>query len=384
MTQAALKKKSRYSFSKIVSVTLLILVLIFISGFVGGWIGSEYRLSTNWTSPFASEDDSTVITTDEERISRVAKKVSPSVVSIVTQASGRYENTNLYLPTQSAGTGIILSKDGYIMTNHHVVDGAKDVMVILASGQEYSDVSVIGSDPLNDVAFLKVNNVNNLTPAQFGNSGDTRIGQQVVAIGNALGQFQTTVTSGIISAKGRPLVASSKDGTGEERLTDLLQTDAAINSGNSGGPLVDLSGRVIGMNTAIAADANGIGFAIPVNATRGMIEELLASGAVKRALLGVQYIDITPDVVTKYDLRVKKGALVNSGNSKNSATKDSSPAKKAGIKDGDIITKINTVEVGSNGSLSSIIGMYRPGDTVSVTIIRDGKSMTKRVMLGEY
>lgn len=380
---APVAPKDQHRPSKWISLTIFGIFMVLLASFGGGWLAatlqSDGRSATSIDS-LIQDDGTTVVTTDEELIAKVAKEVSPSVVSIVTSGSGQY---GAYSQLQSAGTGIVLSKDGYIMTNNHVIDGAKNVSVILSNGTEYSKVRLIGKDPLNDVAFLKIENVSGLTPAKLGDSGKVRIGQQVVAIGNALGQFQTTVTSGIISAKGRPLTASSMDGSAQEQLTDLLQTDAAINSGNSGGPLVDLSGRVIGMNTAIAADANGIGFAIPVNATVGMIKGLLENGRPERAMLGVRYMDITPELAASQDLKVQHGAYISSGGADGSIQRGG-PADKAGIKSRDIITKVNDVEVGKSGSLGSIVGVYRPGETVKLTIVRDGKSITKDVTLGAY
>ena len=166
---------------------------------------------------------------------------------------------------QGAGSGIILSKDGYILTNKHVVSGAKAVVVALANGETYDDVEILFLDPMNDLAFLKISNVNNLTPIEIGDSKTIKVGQPVLAIGNALGEYQNTVTDGIISGVGRNIVAQGGNGYGavrSEGLSDLIQTNAAINSGNSGGPLVNAGGQLIGINTAVAQNAHGIGFAI--------------------------------------------------------------------------------------------------------------------------
>lgn len=361
------------------------LVVILLStglSFGGSWLAVSlfaHGNTSQTTSPDKLLDSSgkTVVTANEEIISSVAEKVAPSVVSILTSTSSRGGSAT------SAGTGIIVSKDGYVMTNNHVTQGAKSISVITSDGTTYSDVTLIGNDPLNDIAFIKISGVNNLTPATLGNSSDLRIGQQVVAIGNALGEFQNTVTSGIVSAKGRPLTASSSDGESTENLTDLIQTDAAINSGNSGGPLVDLSGRVIGINTAVATDANGIGFAIPINATRGVLKGVIEKGEISRAYLGVRYVEITPSVASQYNLTAKKGAYVYSDGG-SSAVVANGPAAKAGIKDKDIITKVNDAVVGEAGSMSSLIGQYRPSETVQLTFLRDGKEQTVSVTLAAY
>lgn len=380
-TQKRLGKKR----GKIINLIILIVVLSVGGGFGAGWLAVSLHPGAQSSSGAVEEmidtDGQTIATADEGLIMKVAEKVSPSVVSIVTTA--QRQQSYFSYNQQGAGTGVIISEDGYIMTNKHVVDGATDVAVVLSDGTEYTDVAVVGVDPLNDIAFVKVAEVSNLSPAQLGNSSQVRIGQQVVAIGNALGQFQTTVTSGIVSATGRPLVASSSDGRTSESLTDLIQTDAAINSGNSGGPLVDLSGRVIGINTAVATDANGIGFAIPINATRGLIKGVIEDGEVARAYIGVRYVDITPQIAAREDLKVRTGAYVTADRGAR-AVEPGSPAERAGIESGDVITKVNDEMVSERSSMSSILGQYRPGDTVILQVLRGGKERTIEVTLAAY
>lgn len=328
--------------------------------------------------PTVKDDGNMNATKTETDIASLASQVSPSVVSITTQSQ-----TQTYYGVaeqEGAGTGIIVSADGYILTNKHVVDGASTVGVVLSDGTRYEKVKVLGTDPLNDVAFLKIPDVSDLMPVELGNSSSVRVGQQVIAIGNSLGQYQNTVTSGIISGTGRPVSAQS--GTTIESLTDLLQTDAAINLGNSGGPLLNMAGQVIGMNTAIAADAQGIGFAIPVNGIKGMLKGVLATGEVKRAFLGVNYVPVTPESAKRYNLSVKSGAYVY--NDRTSAVASDSPAARAGIKDKDVITKINDVEIGASGALSTLVGEYAPGDTITLTVLRDNKEQTLKVTLSEY
>lgn len=328
--------------------------------------------------PGVENDGNMNVTKAETDIASLVAKVSPSVVSITTQSQTR---TYFGVAEQEgAGTGIIVSSDGYILTNKHVIDSARTVGVVLSDGTRYDEVKVIGTDPLNDVAFLKIPDVKDLTPVDLGNSSSARVGQQVVAIGNSLGQYQNTVTSGIISGTGRPVSAQS--GNTIESLTDLLQTDAAINPGNSGGPLLNMAGQVIGMNTAVAADAQGIGFAIPINGIKGILKGVVATGEVKRAFLGVNYIPVTPESADLYKLSVKSGAYVY--NEQTTAVGKDSPADKAGIKDKDIITKVNDVEVGASGALATLLGEYAPGDTVMLTIIRDNKERTVKVTLAEY
>ena len=350
---------------------------------IGGGVLIEQGLgTTSIATPSLSSggDGNTTITQEESTIAAVAEKVEPSVVSIVTetQIQSYYGTTS----GEGAGTGIIVSEDGYVMTNNHVIDGATTLSVIDSEGALYDDVEVIGRDPLNDIAFLKINSTDTFTPAELGNSSSIRVGQQVVAIGNALGQYSNTVTSGIVSGTGRPVTASSGYGDSES-LTDLIQTDASINSGNSGGPLVNMSGQVIGINTAIVEDANGIGFSIPINSTKGVLAEVLATGEVSRAYLGVNYLSVTPDVAREYDLPVNYGAYVYASQGAN-AVASGSPAAEAGLQTNDIILKINDETIGEDGGLSSIIGQYRPGDIVTITYLRDGKEATTKLTLGTY
>lgn len=356
-------------------ITTILLASVF--GLAAGFGGSQLSSTLNNDDQFATRltsgaDGNKIVTQEEENLSSVVSKVSPSVVSIITQTQSK----DFYLGSstqEGAGTGIIVSKDGYVMTNKHVVAGASTVGVALSDGTTYADVQVLGVDPLNDVAFLKIPNVNDLPSAELGDSTSIRVGQKVVAIGNSLGQYQNTVTSGIISGTGRPVAAQA--GNEVETLTDLIQTDAAINPGNSGGPLLNLQGQVIGLNTAIAADAQGIGFSIPIGATKGILKGVLAGKGVQRAYLGINYVPITADVAEFYKLSVKKGAYVFNGDGK-TAVADGSPAAKAGIKDKDIVTKVNDIDVGDRGSVSSLVAEFAPGEKIKLTLIRDGKTMT--------
>jgi len=332
----------------------------------------------------SKQDGNNVVTSDEESIAAVAKAVSPSVVSILTsttQSSGFYGQV---YNQQGAGTGMIVSANGYVMTNKHVVEGADTVTVVLPDGTQYENVEVLGADPLNDLAFLKIKGVNDLPAITLGDSKTIRIGQSVVAIGNALGQYQNSVTSGIISGTGRPVIASS-DGTANgqaESLNDLIQTDAAINSGNSGGPLLNLKGQVIGINTAIAADAQSIGFAIPISAAKGLLAHVIKTGKVERAYLGIQYVSITPEVKAEYGLKANHGDYVTAERGR--SVQANGPADKAGIKDKDVIVAVNGFKVGEVASVSTLISEYEPGEKVSLTVLRDGKELKLTATLGTY
>lgn len=369
---------------KKISRAIALVILVGLGGMLAGFAGAKLFSMTQGeqiTSRLSSgADGNKIVTQEEENISSVVSKVSPSVVSIVTQS----QSSSPFYGTatqEGAGTGIIVSKDGYVMTNKHVIEGVNTVGVVLADGTKYDDVDVLGADPLNDVAFLKIPDANDLPAAELGDSTSVRVGQKVIAIGNSLGQYKNTVTSGIISGTGRPV--SAQAGESVETLTDLIQTDAAINPGNSGGPLLNLQGQVIGLNTAIAADAQGIGFAIPIGATKGILKGVLAGEGVERAYLGINYIPITADVAEHYNLSVNRGAYVFNGNNQ-TAVVAGGPAAKAGIKDKDIITKVGDVEVGDRGSVGSLVAEYAPDDTIQLTILRGGKTMTVNVTLAAY
>ena len=332
-----------------------------------------------------SSSDGNSVNFVEGSIAEVASKVNDSVVSITTET----RTTSWFgqsSTSSAAGTGIIVSKSGYILTNKHVIEGANKINIILSNGEKYSNVSVATVDPLNDVAFLKISDVDNLPAATLGDSKTLSIGQQVIAIGNALGQFANTVTSGIISGTGRSITATDSSYSSYETLSDLIQTDAAINAGNSGGPLVNAAGEVIGINTATSSDGEGIGFAIPISSIKGMLSQLLETGSASRSYLGVYSITITPSVVETYDLPVSAGAYLyyESGKYMNSAIQKNSPAEKAGLKNKDIITAVNGSKLGPSASLSSLIGEYKPNDTVQLSILREGKEIAINVTLGAY
>lgn len=356
---------------------LAIIFFCFVASFFGSWV----FLSTGLVSSKNTITTPTkVVTTDEQATSKVAKEVSPSVVSVTTTlvtSNGYYQST-----AQGAGTGVIISKDGYILTNKHVVKGASQLSIVMNDGTVNSDVKLVGVDPLNDLAFLKITNPpKDLVPAKLGNSNSAVVGQKVLAIGNALGEFKNSVTSGIVSGKGRPVTAQDGTTSGES-LENLLQTDASINPGNSGGPLVDLSGQVIGVNTAIAADSQGIGFAIPINAAKGMIKGLLATGKVQRAYLGVAYVTLTPEIAERFNLPATQGAYVYDADGNSIVA--NSPAAKAGIVNKDVILSVNGVKVDQNNGLSLLLAGYMPGDKVTLNVLRDGQKKNIDVTLETY
>lgn len=373
------EKKPKVKTGKNRFATFASLVAVALSG-----TALYYAYNRPTTSIFHSSNSASnnAATFAEGSISEIANSVSKSVVSIITNTSttGSFFTGQV---SQAAGTGFILSSDGYIATNKHVVANATKIGVILDDGSTYEDVELIGTDPINDFAIIKIKDVKDLTPIKIGDSKTTNIGQQVVAIGNALGTYQNSVTSGIISGKGRSLTASDSSRTTYETLSDMIQTDAAINGGNSGGPLVNAAGEVIGINTAYASQGNNVGFAIPINSVKGIMAGVLKDGKFERAVLGVRYQTITPLIAKEKKLDVTAGAYVKGSNNASAVIKGSA-GDKAGIKDGDIITAVNGTKIGTAGSLGSLIGEYAVGDTVKLEVYRDKKYIELQVKLEAY
>ncbi len=311
----------------------------------------------------------------------MVKRISPSVVNIATRGTIKEKGQRNPLlddpffrrffdappdsqprerQFQSAGSGVIVdAKNGYIITNFHVVENASEITITLLDNRTFS-AKVIGTDEGSDVAVLQAKQPN-LTAMSLGDSSRLEVGDYVVAIGNPFG-LQHTVTAGIVSALGR-------SGINPEGYEDFIQTDASINPGNSGGALVNLRGELVGINSAILSRSGGnigIGFAIPVNMVRGVMDQLIKFGQVKRGVLGVNIYDVTPDIAKEFGLTESSGALV-------AGVVQGSAAERAGVKTGDIITSINGVAMRGAGELRNAVGMLRVGDKVDIELLRDGK-----------
>lgn len=349
------------------------------AGFGGGFIGSRTDTASTGISS-TTEARQQIVSSEGELISEITKQVGPSVVSISVTSqtvSQGFFGLQQY-EQEGAGTGFVISEDGLVITNRHVVGrGTTDVSVTLSDGTILDDVEVIGrtseGDPL-DIAFLKIKDTKGkkLTVARIGDSGSMEVGDRVIAIGNALGQFENTVTSGILSGYGRDVDAS--DGGTVESLTNLFQTDAAINPGNSGGPLMNLSGEVIGINVAVANGQN-IGFAIPINDAKGLIASVQKNGRLERPYLGVRYVSLTDDVAYYYNLETKRGAYIAPSQRGQASIIAGSPAEKAGLKEKDIIVAINDVTIDEKNSLISVLGRFSVGDNVTLKVVRDNREM---------
>jgi serine protease Do len=360
--------------------TVAIMALVF--GLVGGALGS-YVFIRYFASAIPA-DRKQLVVQENSAVVDVASKVSPSVVSITSKTVTRGFFGNVQ-QAEGAGTGMIVTSDGLIMTNRHVVDDANATYTVVTSDGKSYPAKVVSRDNTNDIAFVRIS-ASGLKPVELADSGTVKVGQRVIAIGNALGQFQNTVTEGIVSGLSRGVTAGDNSAIGgnSEDLQDLLQTDAAINPGNSGGPLVNLEGQVVGINTAVAGQgAQNIGFAIPVNDAKPLIASVKSSGRIVRPYLGVRYVALDQQVAQANNLTLTQGAWIQAADDANPGVLPDSPAAKAGLKDGDIITKIGNTKIDATHSLQSLVGKYKVGDKVTMTINRDGKDQTVTVTLEE-
>ncbi len=281
----------------------------------------------------------------------------------------------------SAGTGFIVSADGLIVTNKHVVADEKAQYTVILNDKRKFDAKILAKDPLQDIAILKIDG-KDLPNLPLGNSDSIQIGQTAIAIGYALGEFTNTVSKGIISGVGRTVIASAGFGQ-SETLQGVIQTDAAINPGNSGGPLLNLRGEVIGVNTAVASGAENIGFALPINDVIKGLEQLKSKGKIVYPFLGVRYVIINEEIKSKNNLPVDYGALIVRGENNELAVVPSGPADKAGLMENDIILEVNGIKIDADNTLSKVIARYRPGDTITLKVLSKGREKIVKVTLGE-
>lgn len=319
-------------------------------------------------------------------IAKMVEEAGPAVVKIETESmeksslserdllfrqffGGEYPGSQPEQKKQSLGSGFIISKEGYILTNHHVVDGADQIKVNIVGADKKYDAQVVGEDPELDLAVLKITPDKDIPILKMGNSDQIQVGEWSIAIGNPYG-LDHTVTVGVISAKQRPL------NIGQAKFKNLLQTDASINPGNSGGPLLNLQGEVIGINTAINAEAQGIGFAIPINTVQEVLDDLIHKGKVSRPWLGVSIQDMTPELAKYFEMEMTAGAVIG-------YVATGSPAEKAGLQQGDIIVEMDKQKVKNSEQLVSSIEKAKVGEKRSLLIIRNGQFKTLTVIIGE-
>lgn len=311
----------------------------------------------------------------ETAVTQSVQKVGPAVVTVVGTIPGQQTFFGFTGDQTVSGSGVFISGQGYILTNNHVVEGTKEVKIVLSDGTEQS-ATIVGTDLFSDIAVLRTDG-NIPAVATLGNSDALDPGESVIAIGSPLGNFKNTVTVGVVSATGR----SIDTGNGYQ-IEDLIQTDAAINHGNSGGPLVNLAGEVIGINTLVVRNTNsgdvaeGLGFAIPVNTAQAIAQQIIQKGYFARPYMGINYQPIDPNIAARYNLPAQWGVYVTDVSS-------NSPANTAGLQQGDIITKIGDVVLDETHSYVNTLFTFKPGDQVALTILREGKEVQIQITLGE-
>jgi 2-alkenal reductase len=320
------------------------------------------------SKPDANQTTASASTTTAMDVPDVVAKVAPAVVTVINRvsASGMGQGSGM-----GSGSGAVISPDGYIITNHHVIEGNTSLEVIFSDGTQ-RPAELVGDDPLMDLALVKVSGpIEAYLP--IGDSDALRQGETVIAIGSPLGEFKNSVTVGVISALNRNLGEGAPEG--------LIQTDAAINRGNSGGPLLNMRGEIIGINTLVVrggptTSVEGLGFAIPANIMRRVSEQIIATGQVLYPYLGITYGMINADIAKQYKLSVQQGAYVTS-------VIDGGPVGNVGMRAGDIITSFEGVKLGQQASLRGVLLQYKPGDVVKLTVLRDNQSQEFTVTLGE-
>lgn len=318
----------------------------------------------------------TLSTTDiETSITQSVQRVGPAVVTVVGTVPGQMTIFGATGDQTVSGTGFFITQDGYIVTNNHVVEGTKEVGIVLSDGTQQK-AAIVGTDQYSDIAVLKTED-NIPAVVTLGNSDKMDPGESVIAIGSPLGDFKNTVTVGVVSATGR----SIDTGNGYT-IENLIQTDAAINQGNSGGPLLNLAGEVIGVNTLVVRNtqagdvAEGLGFAIPINTAQAIAEQIIEQGYFARPYMGISFQPINPDIASRYNLPAQWGAYITQ-------VEPGSPAAQAGLQENDIITKIGDIAIDETHSYINSLFEYQPGNTIPLTVVRDGRETQLQITLGE-
>lgn len=404
---------------KIIIISSILVSILFggVSGFIAG---GAYSYSDIWQtiksgniSEINSNNVEQVIkvVSEESAIIDAVDKVSPAVVSIIITKNlpiiERYYtvpnpgkdlfgyNVPQYMYRQQGteeteiggGSGFIISADGYVVTNRHVVYDEEATYTVLLNDESKYETEVLARDSLTDMAILKIKleggEKREFPYVTLGDSSNLKPGQSVIAIGNALGEFRNTVSTGVISGLSRSVVASGGN-FGRELLMGVIQTDASINLGNSGGPLLNLAGEVIGVNTAMAEGAQNIGFAIPVNEIKNSIESVRKHGRIIRPWLGVRYVMLNADIASQNSLNISEGALIVRGEQiTDLAVVPGSPADKAGLVENDVILEINSVKITADNPLVKEINRYKPGDEITLKIIHKGEEKNINAKLDE-
>lgn len=381
---------------------LIIAVISLVAGMAGGVYGAlnlsnrpEFQKLFNSSSVSQNGQaiNQNIVLDEESAITEVVKQTSPAVVSIVISRDvgnlfpffGQSTQSGTNIQQVGAGTGFFVSSDGLIVTNKHVVsDSRAQYTVVTTDGKQY-EAKVLAQDPSNDLAIVKVE-VNNAPYLAFSDSSTLELGQHVIAIGNSLGQFQNTVTTGVVSGLSRSIIAG--DRTGREQLEGVIQTDAAINPGNSGGPLLNIAGQVVGVNTAVSDEGQLLGFAITSNDAKIALDSYLRSGKIVRPFIGVRYMLLNKATAEQMNLQRDFGALLIRGDTTaDFAVVPGSPADRAGLKEGDIILEVNGQQINEDNPLPQVLKKFKPGDRVSVKVFsaneNNGTEKTIPLTLGE-
>lgn len=380
----------------------LLFVLVSIVSVLFGAVGGGLTSWVVLTQSTDSTPQETVVNYENGSYNGVWAKAAPAVVSVVA-LKDLSELTNQFsifglpgqIPTQgdgelskvSSGTGFIITADGMVVTNRHVVaDSTAEYVVILDDGTQL-DAEVLDTDSLNDIALVQIigddERMGALPTLEFADSDQIKIGDPVLAIGNALGEYSNTTTAGIVSATGREIIASSGMG-GSENLVNLIQTDAAINPGNSGGPLLNMEAEIVGMNTAIDTTASGIGFAIPANDIATVVLSYQEFGRIVRPFVGVRYITVTPAVKQRFGTEADTGVLVvGDSEAGTPGIVEGSPAEKAGLLEGDVILAVDDKELTATYSLANAIAGYLVGESVTLKVMREGEMISIELELEE-
>lgn len=427
----SIKNKTKFTFKEVIVVSIVVSFLTSaLAGFIAGGLG--YNLIKNMNlakeigqkfslSQSAEEEKASLavdILSQEEAVVEVVKEVSPAVVNIIVtkdipimeryfQEYNPFGNDDFFrqffgddffspfsfqVPQYreerreeveiGGGTGFIISSDGLILTNKHVVNDEEANYTVLTNEGKKISAEVLARDPIQDIAILKIDK-SNLPVVELGDSDELQIGQTVIAIGNALGEFRNTVSVGVISGLKRSIMTSSGFGQIEE-LSEVIQTDAAINQGNSGGPLLNLKGEAIGINVAMAQGAENIGFALPINKAERDIEQVKEYGKISYPFLGIRYIPITEEIQKENNLSVDYGILIIRGEEREElAVVPGSPADKAGLVENDIILEINDRKINQENSLSQLIQQYQVGELIRLKVLHKGEEKIVEVRLGE-
>jgi serine protease Do len=380
--------------SSIIWTVLMALVLAIFTAAIGGasgfYLANRKFQETVLQTQVTNEITTTKTVEEESATVDVAKNSRDSVVSVIiskkfatnTPQNNRSTNQSSSIRSRQigAGSGFIVSKEGFIVTNKHVVEDTDAEYTVAFDDKEIIPAKVLARDTLLDIAILKIETEKTLKPIPLGDSDRIQVGQTVIAIGNSLGEFSNTVSKGIISGLARTIVASDQNNTSTEILEDIIQTDASINPGNSGGPLLDIGGNVIGVNVARAQNGENIGFTLPINSVKFVLESVIKTGKIERPFLGVSYTDLTPEIAKENNLNTNYGAFVNAQTQDEAVVKDSA-ADKAGIKSGDVILEINNQKLEGENTLRKIIQKFKVGDTITLKILRDSKQIELKAVL---